>query len=61
MTIIMFLRALGVLFDDIPMCISLCPVAASSMQKDKECALVCGKEALLECFPSSVQGAQNTQ
>ena len=50
----MFLHALGVLFDDIPMCISLCPEVASSVQKDKKCALVCGKEALPECIPSSV-------
>ena len=57
----MLFLAHGILFDDIPPCKSLCPDAASSVQKDKECALVCGKEVLPECFPSSVQGAQNTQ
>ena len=49
-----FLRALGILFDDIPMCTSLCPEAASSVQMGGECALVCGKEALPKCIPSSV-------
>ena len=50
----MLFLARGILFDDISLCKSLCPEAASFVQKDKECALVCGKEVLPDYIPSSV-------